>query len=188
MAKENKTMYAIVGLLVKQAMSSYDIKKQIDLSLSHFWNENYGHLYPVLARLEQDGLVTRTIAKGNKRPDRHLYQITPIGEAAVRAWLPRPTDPVKFRSELLLKILLGSLADHQTLVAMVQQEQAWHEAQLVVYDGLEKHIRANNQQAEDRDFPLLALENGRLYAQGQLVWCQKALAVLKARADGGNHD
>ena len=52
MPKENKTKYAILGLLSLAPMSGYDIKIITDNSIGHFWNENFGHIYPVLGRME----------------------------------------------------------------------------------------------------------------------------------------
>ena len=40
-------------------MSGYDIKKLVDVGLSHFWSENYGQIYPTLESLVQEGLATR---------------------------------------------------------------------------------------------------------------------------------
>ncbi len=39
MSRENKSKYAIMGLLAISPMSGYDIKKKIERSTSNFWNE-----------------------------------------------------------------------------------------------------------------------------------------------------
>jgi len=68
MARTNTTQYAILGLLSHQPQSGYDLKKTIDGSIGFFWNENYGHLYPILRRLEKAGLVARKIQKNRDAP------------------------------------------------------------------------------------------------------------------------
>lgn len=51
MAKVNKTKYySLLGILSNRPGSGYDIKKMCDSSIGHFWNENFGHIYPVLKR------------------------------------------------------------------------------------------------------------------------------------------
>ena len=49
--KENKSKYAIMGMLSMGPMSGYDIKKRFEKSLSYFWNESYGQIYPILRKL-----------------------------------------------------------------------------------------------------------------------------------------
>ena len=44
-------------LLSWKPMSGYDIKKLVDAGLSHFWNENYGQIYPTLESLVKEGLA-----------------------------------------------------------------------------------------------------------------------------------
>ncbi len=51
MATTNKSRYALLGVLCMKPGSGYDIKKFCDKTISHFWNENYGHIYPVLKQL-----------------------------------------------------------------------------------------------------------------------------------------
>ncbi len=48
MARENKTKYALLGLLNVCPGSGYDIKKLMEQSTSNFWNESYGQIYPIL--------------------------------------------------------------------------------------------------------------------------------------------
>jgi PadR family transcriptional regulator PadR len=50
-----------------------------------------GTLYPVLTRLEQDGLVTSAWREGDGGPGRKFFGVTPAGRAALRertgSWL-----------------------------------------------------------------------------------------------------
>ena len=41
MAKDNTTRYIILGLLNHEPLSGYDMKKQIDIMVSQFWNVGY---------------------------------------------------------------------------------------------------------------------------------------------------
>jgi len=180
MARENKTKLAVLGLLSVNPMSGYDMKKKIDKSLSFFWNENYGHLYPVLNALETGGLIAKTVTKGEGRPDRNVYEITEAGKEELRQWFPKPNDPVRFRSELLLKIFFGAHADRETLISMVEQERRQHENLLFAYDEIEKHIHDEDYRQEDRAFWHMALQNGRSYSRSQIAWCEETLGSLKS--------
>jgi DNA-binding PadR family transcriptional regulator len=39
-AAQRKTWFAILGLLDWRPMSGYDIKKLVEMGLSHFWSES----------------------------------------------------------------------------------------------------------------------------------------------------
>ena len=179
MARENKTMYAILGLLMISPMSGYDMKKKIDTGLSFFWNENYGHLYPVLGKLEKQGLITKSIMKGERRPDRNVYKITSAGKREFSRWFPRENDPVKFRSELMLKLFFGSYADTNILISMVTQEKQQHKDLLRIYRELEKRILEENYRDEDKIFWRITLQNGRTFSRSQIDWCENTLKTLR---------
>ena len=68
MAKVNKTKYAILGVLSLKPGSVYDIKKFCDKGISYFWNENFGHIYPVLKQMEAEGVITKTAEQNEGKP------------------------------------------------------------------------------------------------------------------------
>ena len=65
---KKKTRFALLGLLSWKPMSGYDIKKIVDIGLSHFWNENYGQIYPSLDALVKEGLAIKTVDKLSGKP------------------------------------------------------------------------------------------------------------------------
>lgn len=179
MARENKTIYAVLGLLMISPMSGYDMKKKIDMGLSFFWNENYGHLYPVLGKLEKQGLIAKDVNDVERRPERNVYKITRAGKQELAGWFPKPNDTVKFRSELMLKLFFGAYADSSALIFMVNQEKQQHEVLLKTFDELEKHIREENYRDEDRAFWHITLQNGRFFSRSQIAWCEETLRALQ---------
>jgi DNA-binding PadR family transcriptional regulator len=62
MPRENKTKFAVLGLLAYAPLSGYDIRRIYAQSLGNFWSESYGAIYPILKRLEEEGLATREVA------------------------------------------------------------------------------------------------------------------------------
>ena len=59
MANSSQTQFAILGLLQLGPMSGYDLKRTVDESISHFWREGWGRIYPTLQGLEMAGLVAK---------------------------------------------------------------------------------------------------------------------------------
>lgn len=107
MTPSNRTAYAILGLLGMGPRSGFDIKKESEEVLGHFWHESYGHIYPILRRLHRDGLVDKRVQEQSGRPNRHIYSITEDGLAELREWLVSPVEVTPPRNELLLKVFFG---------------------------------------------------------------------------------
>ena len=59
--REVKSKYAILGMLSISPMSGYDIKKEVETSISNFWTESYGQIYPVLKSLIAEKFVTKSV-------------------------------------------------------------------------------------------------------------------------------
>src|SRR5262245_4630585 len=90
MPKENRSRYALLGLLSWGPMSGYDIKKVAEQSIANFWNESYGQIYPMLKRLAAEGLATASGEKQVGKPDRYVYALTEQGRKALQGWLRKP--------------------------------------------------------------------------------------------------
>ena len=90
MPRENKTKYAVLGLLTYAPLSGYDIRRIYDQSLGNFWSESYGAIYPILKRLEEEGLATREVQHQAGKPDRNVYTITELGRDELHRWLAQP--------------------------------------------------------------------------------------------------
>jgi DNA-binding PadR family transcriptional regulator len=54
---QNRTKYAILGILALAPQTGYELKQFIERSLSAFWQESYGQLYPTLKLLVSEGLA-----------------------------------------------------------------------------------------------------------------------------------
>jgi len=84
MAKENKSRYALLGILSICPGSGYDIKKFMEQSTGNFWNESYGQIYPMLKQLVDEGLATSRTEKHEGKPERYVYALTDKGLQALQ--------------------------------------------------------------------------------------------------------
>jgi len=181
MPKENKTKYAILGILSRMPVSGYDIKKLTDNSISHFWNENFGHIYPVLKRLEDEGLISGDVQHTPGRPDRSVYSLTAEGKAALDAWLMRePEDPPN-RIELLLQLFFSSSLPLSDVIEKVQNEKRHTEERLAVFTTIQQHIRGYHSDQDLRDAPfwLMTLSFGIHRARAAVAWCDETIEKLR---------
>ncbi len=121
MAKTNRTKVALLGFLSWGTMSGYDLRKLIDGSISYFWNESYGRIYPMLARLVSEGLasVEKTESEGG-RP-RNIYSLSATGRAELDEWLANPSVPSQpVRDERLLKLFFGARVSPAVSIQLVE--------------------------------------------------------------------
>jgi PadR family transcriptional regulator, regulatory protein AphA len=129
--KRNRTEYAVLGLLASAPRSGYDIKKEVEEVLGHFWHESYGHIYPILRRLHEDGLVDKRVERQPGLPNRNVYSITLDGEAELEEWLARPVERIPPRNELLLKVFFGQLSGPATVRAVIEDYRTQQAVALV---------------------------------------------------------
>lgn len=100
-----------LAILSRGDTTGYEIRKQsVDGRFSHFVDASFGSIYPALARLEADGLVTSRQEAQAGKPDRKIYSISETGRAEFAASLLQPPRQDIFRSEFLLVAMFAELA------------------------------------------------------------------------------
>lgn len=203
MPKKKKTRFAILGLLMWNDMSGYDIKKLVDVGLSHFWSENYGQIYPTLEQLVKNGLARKSKQRKSGNRERFVYTITPAGKKLVRNWISGPTDQPAVRNELLLKLFLS--ADSPTkAIRLIRRYKTQQKAELDDYRSSEQLLRAAAEEHKDidelnkileisartarqrdrqiRTF-LMTLRHGIRVMEARLTWCEEVIAELSEQND-----
>lgn len=183
MARQNKTQFAILGLLSIRPRSGYDIKQACDHALRHFWSESYGSIYPILKRLLDAGYAVREVEAQEGKPDRHVYHITDAGREALRDWLSEPIAPPTVRNEMLLKLFLGPRGDRQALLQNIVRYREEHEQKLTEYAELAAEVDELYSTTEFYDYWQLSLDYGRRMCATYIDWCHHAEAQLATPSD-----
>src|SRR6516164_7070020 len=99
----------ILTVLAHRPMTGYEIARNFDQVLSHFWRASHQQIYRELARLNDDGCVVfRAVAQPGK-PEKKLYSLTKSGRAQLKKWVATPTGAPRPRYHLLVKLLAGLL-------------------------------------------------------------------------------
>jgi DNA-binding PadR family transcriptional regulator len=177
--KVNKTKFAILGLLTMGPLSGYDIKKVTDTSIGFFWNENFGHIYPILKRLEKERLVAKKAENPERGPRRNVYTIPPLGKKQLDAWLSEPVSTQPVRCELLLKLFFGSNAKKQDLTKLILAEKKQQEEMLARLEAVGESIA--KKKSKDLPFWLCTLSYGLRKASMTISWCDEVLGSLNRR-------
>jgi DNA-binding PadR family transcriptional regulator len=178
MAKENKTLYIILGLLQHEDLSGYDIKKKIDIMISHFWEAGYGQIYPTLKQLVENGDVLKADVESNKGPDRIVYSITDAGRNKLIQWLKIPEVNDTVRYEILLKLFFGNLVSAEDNVDRIVKFQSEQEDKLEMISQFKKNLLAVLPENQDHLYYYLTVLFGEKIYKAYLEWAQEALRLL----------
>jgi PadR family transcriptional regulator AphA len=186
MARENKTKYALLGMLLHGPLSGYDMKKFSDSSITHFWSENYGHIYPILKRLEKDALVKSEVVRTPGKPNRHLYTLTEKGKKVFLEWLKRPADAEIRRNEFLLKLFFAGALTVQDVIRIIEHEKIRNEKTLRIYNHIGQEYIKKIDEEGTKKYAYLTLSYGKRLATARALWFEEVLQELKERNDGSN--
>ena len=96
--------YTVLGFLVDRPMHGYALKRAMSPALPPRQRVNDGILYPLLRRLEEEGLVRKEVERGDGARERHVYHATAEGRRAFERWLSSSDDE---RDEVTYDFLLG---------------------------------------------------------------------------------
>lgn len=178
MARENKTKYAILGLLSSNPASGYDIKKRFMNHIGKFWGESYGQIYPIAKELIDDELITKRTEQTEGKPDRNVFSITDKGLSELKQWLVKPTDPHKERLEILLKLTCGahiSIEDNIKLIQHFKDEWISH---LESYSEIGSYVRLED--GPQLPYRMMAVNCGMHIGRAFISWCDETIESLKA--------
>jgi PadR family transcriptional regulator AphA len=113
------TSYAVLAVLSLRPHSTYDITRQMRLSMHYMWPRAESNVYPEPRRLVEAGLATaREEWNGHRR--RTVYSITGAGRAALAEWLASPSAHQRYECEALVKVLFGENGTRDNLLESIR--------------------------------------------------------------------
>ena len=172
------TPYAILGLMSIEPMSGYDIRRNLEESLSYFWSESYGQIYPALRKLETARLIAPVKQAAPDTRRRKLYTLTAAGRARLRTWLSEPPKPQPPRNELLLKLFFGRQAAPGACAAHLRRLRVQQERLATTLERVEQQLKAERRGHPDLRYWLIAVSFGLERAQSLIDWSELALRDL----------
>ena len=184
MYNANMIRYILLGYLNYYPMSGYDLKLNMEHSISHFWHAHHSQIYTTMRKLEEEGLVTSEIHPQEGAPDRRVYHITETGKEELNRWLDKPmkhASPIK--EEFMVRLFFSSEREPQEVAAELITQRKFHEERLQVYKALEQHLCCEMQEkypVKDRDvkFWLFTLKMGLNFETMYIQWINDTLNEL----------
>jgi DNA-binding PadR family transcriptional regulator len=92
-----------LSVLYEGESTGYEIRRQcVEGECSYFIEASFGSIYPALAKLEDDKLVTSRTEQQDGKPAKKIYSITEAGREEFALQLAQPLGDDMFRSPFLL--------------------------------------------------------------------------------------
>ncbi len=181
MPKPNRTLNAVLGFLTWHPMSGYDVQRRIEESISNFWSESPGQIYPILRRLVDEGLAEKSSAASEGGRARDVYTITERGREELRRWLAETVVPAVPRNELLLKLFFGRQVDREACIRLVRDYRKRMQELLEKYEATERRLRRDLAGHPDLAYWLITLRYGERERRAVIDWADETLAELEGR-------
>lgn len=164
---------AILGALMRESMHGYGLKNWLELNIGNFIAINFGALYPLLRRLEEQGLISSLQESGGRGLQRTRYSITPTGEAHWRGeMLAFPKESwVNAKIRFIVKLYFLSLLDAEGRCQVLEQRLTQSRQRLLRYSG--------NPEPEDY-FQRQVAEYAVVQIGNEVGWLERLLARERA--------
>ncbi|MEO1131198.1 MAG: PadR family transcriptional regulator [Cyanobacteria bacterium J06639_1] len=174
--------HTILMLLAESAHSGYDLSKEFDECVGHYWQATPQQIYRELSKLDGQGLVEAETIAQEGRPNKKLYTITAAGKLKLVEWLTEPADPMSVREDLMVKMRGSHLIAPDAMLTELQRRQAIHEEKLEVLRANERDRFANPDSLSDSEFvQYLTFRCGIRYESGWAAWCAEAIERIQQR-------
>ncbi len=174
--------HAILGFLEYGPMSGYDLKKNFDQSVAHFWSATQSHIYKALEDLESQGLVTSKVIQQEGKPNRKQYQITNAGRAELRRWLATPQPMMGPRSTWLIQIFFAHDLSNEEIANLFEKRIEALRTYLSQLQSAQKNIDQNARKVgikRVQNLWQLTLDYGIDNYTNEVNWLEKMLPVVR---------
>ena len=172
--------YMVLGITSIQPQSGYSILTNFE-SGGYLWtgSASPGSIYPMLKRLEKQGILSSELEMVHETRPRKMYSLTPLGEEMLDDWLKRPLTrrEVIVKHGLVLKkfLLIAERFAHQEILAWLDDyERETKEQQMIL------QMQDNPELRGTRTVPYqLFVEAIAMELNMQQEWIQKARERLE---------
>ena len=176
----------LLALLAKEPAHGYELKLALEQTFGQAYpSPNIGQIYVTLKRLEQDGLVRSEDVEQTTRPNKRVYELTPAGREALRAWVGEPSDGPRVRDEFFVKLILAPMAGLADRMELMNSQRRH-------YLGIMRNLTELQAEADPADAPArLLIEGAILHLQADLDWLREmpgGTCVRGIRPGGRNPD
>ncbi len=175
--------HALLGLLARSPQTGYQLSRRMSRPIGYFWTARHSQIYPELAALEADGLVSHRTVRGRGPRDTKRYRITASGRRALERWVGSPYEPAPPKDEFMLRVSSLWAVDPEAARALVEDARARHQSAIEEYERLEAAMKEDGVgPASEPGTPAFCdyatLQRGLAFERHALSWCEWMLTAL----------
>lgn len=134
----NTLSYGLLGFLANESMSGYDLTLKMNL----FWHTRHSHIYPLLAKLEEDGYVDFILVNQSGKPNKKIYTPTKKGIESTKKWLEESTSDPITKDEMLLKTYCLHILDEEKAKKLLKEREEMYSNKLLYYQKKIESLKA----------------------------------------------
>ena len=165
----------MLGLLAEEPLHGYEVKSRFERMLGGTWEVNIGQVYATLQRLERDGLIEASGARGDR--NKLAYRATEAGRREFEDWLAYPDqEPQQLREGIYLKLLLAIRTGDGSLDALLTGQRRVCLQRLRDLAALEEQA-----QRDGREDLVLLFKGASFHVEADLRWVDACLDELARR-------
>ena len=179
--------YSILGLLMQDPTTGYDISKAFGSELGCFWSAKHSQIYPELKRLVEEGLIQYSTVIQGEKLEKKLYEITDKGSADFLQWLEQdpPLDPTP-KDVFRLRSYYSQWLPEDTYLELIQKQIEKRTVKLNYLSGCFEASYGNVDPltltgAARGDY--LVLLSAVMRERTYMEWLEKSLDLVSAWAD-----
>lgn len=176
--------HVILGLLSREPLTGYEIKKIIQNTPFMYWSGNNNQIYKAFVELLDKGFVTKEVQHQDGSPSKNIYTITDDGLSELNSWLLSVTDAPVYRKQFLIKLALANPLNRVDLENMLSSYADVVRMQAVLSEKeLDKCYFARQEHSDEFLFADLIRENAQAFYSNELAWIHKAKEFIAGLPD-----
>ncbi len=154
--------------------------------IGYFWTARHSQIYPELAALERDGLISHRVVTGRGPRDTKRYRITTAGRRELAKWINEPYEPASPKDEFMLRVYSLWIVDPADAIALIDSARAHHRDAVAAYERTEASMRAEdgddmNDPGSPAFYNYATLRRGLSFELHALDWCDWLLERMRGQ-------
>ena len=182
--------FALLGLLARESLTGYDLTKRFDSTVGFFWSAKHSQIYPELAALTKEGLVTFEVVTQTSKPNKKVYTITAEGRTALSQWVAADGEKRSVKDPLLMRIWAIGVVDGAAVLPQLREMLGEMDKRLAFLSASELEMRAHcvGQPGAEASVvgPYLAMRCGQKQYAAYREWLVETIATLEQLTPVGN--
>ncbi len=178
--------HLLLGLLNISPMSGYDLNKEFNTTIQHFWTTDQSQIYRTLYKLEEDKKVRVETIIQEDNPNKKVYHITELGVEALHQWLAEPLPESPIRESWLGQLFFGDQLENVAVINVLNTHLVGTQERLAALQALQAAYPSGDARAQlprTYQFQLLTLDFGLDVHRFHIEWLKKAIEQVEKFPD-----